>query len=56
MTDDVFHTYSAYARGFDGLWTIWQWLTARRWAATKATCRGSAGMTSIPRTRDRRLP
>src|SRR6266540_3485967 len=24
--DDVFHTYSAYARGFDGLWTMWQWL------------------------------
>ncbi len=22
----VFHTYSAYARGFDGLWTMWQWL------------------------------
>jgi predicted dithiol-disulfide oxidoreductase (DUF899 family) len=24
--DDVFHTYSAYARGFDGLWPMWQWL------------------------------
>ena len=24
--DDVFHTYSAHARGFDGLWTMWQWL------------------------------
>jgi predicted dithiol-disulfide oxidoreductase (DUF899 family) len=24
--DDVFHTYSAYARGLDGLWTMWQWL------------------------------
>ncbi len=24
--DDVFHTYSAYARGFDGLWTMWQLL------------------------------
>jgi len=24
--DDVFHTYSAYARGFDGLWAMWQWL------------------------------
>ena len=22
----VFHTYSAYSRGFDGLWTMWQWL------------------------------
>ena len=24
--DDVFHTYSAYARGFDALWPMWQWL------------------------------
>ncbi len=24
--EDVFHTYSAYARGLDGLWTMWQWL------------------------------
>jgi predicted dithiol-disulfide oxidoreductase (DUF899 family) len=24
--DDVFHTYSAYSRGFDALWTMWQWL------------------------------
>jgi predicted dithiol-disulfide oxidoreductase (DUF899 family) len=24
--DDVFHTYSAYARGLDGLWVMWQWL------------------------------
>jgi predicted dithiol-disulfide oxidoreductase (DUF899 family) len=24
--DQVFHTYSAYARGLDGLWTMWQWL------------------------------
>jgi predicted dithiol-disulfide oxidoreductase (DUF899 family) len=23
---DVYHTYSAYARGFDPLWTRWQWL------------------------------
>jgi predicted dithiol-disulfide oxidoreductase (DUF899 family) len=23
---DVFHTYSAYARGLDPLWTMWQWL------------------------------
>ena len=22
----VYHTYSAYARGFDGLWGIYQWL------------------------------
>lgn len=24
--DDVFHTYSAYARGIDALWPMWQWL------------------------------
>jgi predicted dithiol-disulfide oxidoreductase (DUF899 family) len=24
--DDVYHTYSAYARGLDPLWTMWQWL------------------------------
>jgi predicted dithiol-disulfide oxidoreductase (DUF899 family) len=24
--DVVFHTYSAYSRGIDGLWTMWQWL------------------------------
>ena len=22
----VFHTYSAYARGLDGLWPMYQWL------------------------------
>jgi predicted dithiol-disulfide oxidoreductase (DUF899 family) len=22
----VFHTYSAYARGLDALWPMWQWL------------------------------
>jgi predicted dithiol-disulfide oxidoreductase (DUF899 family) len=24
--DVVFHTYSAYARGLDGLWGMYQWL------------------------------
>ena len=24
--DDVYHTYSAYARGVDGLWNMYQWL------------------------------
>jgi predicted dithiol-disulfide oxidoreductase (DUF899 family) len=24
--DDVFHTYSAYSRGLDSLWTMWHWL------------------------------
>jgi predicted dithiol-disulfide oxidoreductase (DUF899 family) len=24
--DAIFHTYSAYARGLDALWAMWQWL------------------------------
>jgi predicted dithiol-disulfide oxidoreductase (DUF899 family) len=24
--DTVYHTYSSYARGLDGLWGMWQWL------------------------------
>src|SRR6476646_9816713 len=24
--EHVFHTYSAYSRGLDGLWTMWQWM------------------------------
>lgn len=24
--DEIFHTYSAYARGLDAMWTMWQWL------------------------------
>jgi predicted dithiol-disulfide oxidoreductase (DUF899 family) len=24
--DDLFHTYSAYSRGLDALWGMWQWL------------------------------
>jgi predicted dithiol-disulfide oxidoreductase (DUF899 family) len=24
--NDVFHTYSAYSRGLDGVWPMWQWL------------------------------
>ena len=24
--DQVFHTYSAYARGLDGIWGMYQWL------------------------------
>jgi predicted dithiol-disulfide oxidoreductase (DUF899 family) len=26
LDDVVYHTYSAYARGVDGLWSMWQWL------------------------------
>ena len=24
--DTVYHTYSAYARGCDAMWSMWQWL------------------------------
>jgi predicted dithiol-disulfide oxidoreductase (DUF899 family) len=44
--DDVFHTYSAYARGFDGLWPCGNGSTVRHSAATKATSPGSIGTTS----------
>jgi predicted dithiol-disulfide oxidoreductase (DUF899 family) len=26
LDDGVYHTYSAYARGLDGLWSMYQWL------------------------------
>jgi len=31
----VDHTYSAYARGVDGLWGMFQWLDRAPWDATK---------------------
>ena len=44
----VYHTYSAYARGLDGLWGMYQWLDraprgATRWAS------GGAATTSTAR-------
>jgi predicted dithiol-disulfide oxidoreductase (DUF899 family) len=33
----VYHTYSAYARGLDGVWGAYQWLTARPKDATRPT-------------------
>ena len=44
--DDVFHTYSAYARGSTGCGRCGSGWTVRRWAATKAACHGSVGTTS----------
>ena len=50
----VFHTYSAYSRGFDGLWTMWQWLDRAPLGRNKATCHGSIGTTSTPRPQSNR--
>jgi len=43
----VYHTYSAYARGVDGLWGMYQWLDRAPKDATKPD-RGSAAATSTP--------
>jgi hypothetical protein len=34
----VYHTYSAYTRGLDGLWGMYQWLAARHAGATRRWC------------------
>ena len=31
----IYHTYSTYSRGLDGLWAAYQWLDARPKGATK---------------------
>jgi predicted dithiol-disulfide oxidoreductase (DUF899 family) len=39
----VYHTYSTYyARGLDGLWSMYQWLDAPREDATRRTSGGVA--------------
>ena len=45
----VYHTYSAYARGLDGLWACTSGSTARRRGATRKTASGGAGTTSTAR-------
>jgi len=40
----VYHTYSTYARGLDGLWGMYQ--SARRWGATRRRASGGAATTS----------
>jgi predicted dithiol-disulfide oxidoreductase (DUF899 family) len=32
----VYHTYSAYARGLDGLWGMYQWLDRAPWGRNEA--------------------
>ncbi len=41
----VYHTYSAYARGLDGLWGMYQWLDRPPLGATRPG-RGFVGATS----------
>ena len=43
----VYHTYSAFARGLDGLWGMYQWLDrAPKGATSRAS--GGAATTSMP--------
>ena len=42
----VYHAYSAYARGLDGLWGMYHGSTARRSAATRTASGGGAATTS----------
>jgi len=46
----VYHTYSAYARGVDALWGMYQCSTGRRRGATRPS-RGSAATTSTTRAK-----
>ena len=38
----VYHTYSAYARGVDSLWGMYQWLDRAPGAATRRASGGAA--------------
>jgi len=37
----VYHTYSAYERGLDVLWSMYQWLDARHSVATRPASGGA---------------
>jgi predicted dithiol-disulfide oxidoreductase (DUF899 family) len=41
----IYHTYSAYARGLDALWGMWQWLDRLLRGATRLAT-GGVAMTS----------
>ena len=47
----VYHTYSAYARGLDGLWGMYQWLDRAPKGRNERRRRGGAGTTSTARSR-----
>ena len=44
----VYHTYSAYARGVDSLWGMYQWLDRAPKGATRRAC-GGGTTTGTPR-------
>ena len=44
----IYHTYSAYARGLDGLWGMYQWLDRAPRGATRPAS-GAAATTSTTR-------
>ena len=47
--DVVYHTYSAYARGLDGLWSMYQWLDRRRRDGTRAASGFAAATSTVIR-------
>ena len=48
----VYHTYSAYARGLDGLWGMYQWLDRAPRDATSRTSGSGTTMKYEPLARD----
>ncbi|MDP9227346.1 MAG: DUF899 domain-containing protein [Actinomycetota bacterium] len=38
----IYHTYSAYERGVDGPWSMYQWLDRAPLGATSPACGGAA--------------
>ena len=45
----VYHTYSTYARGLDGLWGMYQWLDRAPQAGATRRASGGAATTSTAR-------
>ena len=48
--DAVYHTYSAYARGTEALWGMWQWLDRAPLGRNERTCHGSTDTTNMTGT------
>ncbi len=43
----VYHTYSTYARGLDGLWGMYQWLDRAPWAERDGVVVSGGTMSNI---------
>ena len=52
----VYHTYSAYARGLDGLWGMYQWLDRAPRGATRRASGGAATTSTTRAERSRVKP